>query len=57
MTSIRLLTRFSSAVGPVSAQIINPMKRCSRCEHLETTDEPLPPSGVCFDCQDQDGIL
>ena len=33
------------------------VKACSRCGYPETPDDPLPPSGVCFDCQDKDGIL
>ena len=31
--------------------------KCSRCGHPETADDPLPPNGVCFDCQDKEAPL
>ena len=31
--------------------------KCSQCGHPGTADDPLPPSGVCFDCQDKEAPL
>lgn len=62
------VTRALLAASPLPAELVDelvadlpgrsgPAVTCSLCGHPGTVDEPLPPSGVCFDCQDKDGVL